>query len=108
MSNPPSLPHRKPATLHIECDPAEKSAWVKAAGGGKLDQWVRDQLNAAAVTGESVAAWRVRESLSQRAAADLLGVSHGQLARIETGMRAVSADFAKAYLAAVARSGRPD
>lgn len=38
-----------PATsiLQIRCTPAEKAAWVHAANGRKLSDWVRERLNSA-------------------------------------------------------------
>lgn len=40
-----------PATssLSLRITPAEKAAWVKAANPGKLSDWVRHQLNLAAI-----------------------------------------------------------
>jgi hypothetical protein len=36
--------------LQIRCTPAQKAAWVHAAGGHKLSAWVIDALNKAANT----------------------------------------------------------
>ena len=33
------------AVINIKCHPAEKSAWVRAAGGQKLAAWIRQALN---------------------------------------------------------------
>jgi hypothetical protein len=61
MPNPNNKPGAKPGNtnaltgespstsqLQIRCTPAEKAAWVHAANGGKLSDWVRSKLNAAA------------------------------------------------------------
>ena len=35
------------STLQIRCTPGEKAAWVRAANGLKLSDWVRERLNSA-------------------------------------------------------------
>jgi transcriptional regulator with XRE-family HTH domain len=42
----------KSSILNISCTPREKEAWVKAAGGQKLDAWVTNSLNSAAINTE--------------------------------------------------------
>ncbi len=42
----------KSSILNISCTPREKEAWVKTAGGQKLDAWVTNSLNSAAINTE--------------------------------------------------------
>ena len=42
----------KSSILNISCTPLEKAAWVKAAGGQKLDTWVTNSLNSATINTE--------------------------------------------------------
>jgi len=43
---------KKSAMLTMRCEPNDKSRWVNAAKGTKLQLWVIDTLNAAATKGK--------------------------------------------------------